>query len=134
MRPNIFNIATSELSQDAFLTWLLQWADPSNREYDPDLHSCAQEFVRLLISSQYNGDIKEIVGIEADTQWEHIDVWAEIYTDRINYILIVEDKVFASERRDQLAVYKNITEKYGVENNFTPVCIFLKTGSEPERA
>lgn len=26
-KPNLFSIATKELSQDAFITWLLQWAD-----------------------------------------------------------------------------------------------------------
>ena len=29
MKPNIFSLATSELSQDAFFTWLLQWGDNS---------------------------------------------------------------------------------------------------------
>ncbi len=28
MKPNLFKIATKELSQGAFFTWLLQWADP----------------------------------------------------------------------------------------------------------
>ena len=27
MRPNIFDIATKELNQDAFITWLLKFAD-----------------------------------------------------------------------------------------------------------
>jgi len=133
MRPNIFNIATSELSQDAFLAWLIQWADPSNREHDPNLHNCAQDFVRLLISCQHEKDIKEIVNVKAGTQWEHIDIWAEIYTSTNNFILIIEDKVFASERRDQLIAYRKIAEEYGIENNLIPVCIYLKTGSEPER-
>ena len=30
--PNIFSFATSELSQDAILAWVLSWADPSMRK------------------------------------------------------------------------------------------------------
>lgn len=30
MNPNIFKIATSELSHDAFFVWLLQWAGKSS--------------------------------------------------------------------------------------------------------
>ncbi len=26
-KPNLFQIATKELSQDGFFTWLIQWAD-----------------------------------------------------------------------------------------------------------
>jgi hypothetical protein len=31
-RPNIFEIAMSKLSQDAFFTWLIEWADNSNEK------------------------------------------------------------------------------------------------------
>ena len=34
MKPNIFDIATKELSQDAFITWLLAFADNDNQQYD----------------------------------------------------------------------------------------------------
>ena len=47
-RPNLFRIATSELSQDAFLVWLIQWADPSTMQYDPALCTAGQDFIRLL--------------------------------------------------------------------------------------
>jgi len=32
MKPNIFDIATKELSQDAFITWLLAFADNDNQK------------------------------------------------------------------------------------------------------
>ena len=35
MKPNLFSIATKELSQDAFITWLLQWADDSCFKENP---------------------------------------------------------------------------------------------------
>ena len=32
MKPNLFEIATKELSQDGFLTWLIRYADPEAKE------------------------------------------------------------------------------------------------------
>ena len=37
-RPNLFKFATSELSQDAFICWLLSSASPENKEEDAKLH------------------------------------------------------------------------------------------------
>jgi hypothetical protein len=39
--PNLFDFATSELSQDAFICWLASWADPSYRDDDEALHATA---------------------------------------------------------------------------------------------
>lgn len=39
--PNLFDIATSELSQDAFITWLLRWASPEFAQADAALHDRA---------------------------------------------------------------------------------------------
>jgi hypothetical protein len=47
MKPNLFNIATSELSQDGFLTWLLQWGDNSSADENKDLHDIAQFLFNL---------------------------------------------------------------------------------------
>jgi hypothetical protein len=38
MEPNLFNYATSELSQDAFICWLIAWADSSQIENDKNLY------------------------------------------------------------------------------------------------
>ena len=133
MKPNIFNIATKELSQDAFITWLLQWADIDNQQHDNLLHTCGQDFVRKLIASQYHDTVSTITKVEAGRQWKNIDVWAEINTPESNYLIIIEDKTFSSEHSDQLTTYKTSGEDYCAEHNFKLVCIYLKTGSEPER-
>jgi hypothetical protein len=86
MKPNIFNIATKELSQDGFFTWLLQWADLNHQSHNVELHKCAQEFVKKLIAKQI--DYKtEINKVNAGRQWENIDVWAEINDE----VLIISD-------------------------------------------
>src|SRR6266550_7513846 len=36
--PNLFHFSTSEPAQNAFLGWLLAWADSRWKNLDPDLH------------------------------------------------------------------------------------------------
>ena len=131
MKPNIFEIATKELSQDAFITWLLKWADDSCKNLDEDLHQCGKEFVSALIKKQ-NPNFSEFINkVEAGRQWENIDVWAEV-NDK--YFIIIEDKINSSEHSDQLKRYKEIAEKWCQENNKEkPVCIYLKTGNESKK-
>ena len=131
-KPNIFEIATKELSQDAFITWLLKWADDSCKNLDEDLHQCGKEFVSTLIKKQNPNFSESINKVEAGRQWENIDVWAEV-NDK--YFIIIEDKINSSEHSDQLKRYKEIAEKWCQENNKEkPICIYLKTGNESEKS
>ena len=52
MKPNIFDIATKELNQDAFITWLLQFADPKYQSANPKLNDCGKAFVSQLLNKQ----------------------------------------------------------------------------------
>ena len=88
-KPNIFSIATKELSQDGFFTWLLQWADSSNNHFDPLLCNTAQEFVKALIQKQHDISNLKIESVKAWRQWEKIHIIAEINDD---FAIIIEDK------------------------------------------
>ena len=88
MTPNLFAIATKELSQDAFLAWLLQWADPSHQQANPALSAAANDFVNQLIAKQGFAP-SQITKIKAGRQWENIDVWAEVND---SHLIIIEDK------------------------------------------
>lgn len=133
MKPNIFDIATKELHQDAFIAWLMQWADKSNESFDKHLHDCGQAFLKELIKSQYQIDFETIERVHVDRQWEGIDVCAEIYTSKDNYLIIIEDKTFSSEHSDQLLRYKETAERFCAEHGFLLVCVYLKTANEPIR-
>lgn len=126
-KPNLFQIATSELSQDAFFTWLMLWADPSNMQEDPALCAAGQDFIRLLIGKQYDDFSSEIRKVETGRQWENIDIWAEV-NDK--YLIIIEDKTSTIRHSGQLARYKQIAEKYGCENDIIPVFIYVKSENE----
>ena len=126
MKPNIFDIATKELSQDAFITWLLTFADNDNQQYDKELNLCAKEFVSMLIKKQIPNFNDPIDTVKAGRQWENIDIWAEVNG---KYLIIIEDKTISSEHSNQLERYKEIAEKWCSENKYeTPICIYLKTG------
>jgi len=126
MKPNIFEISTKELTQDGFITWLLKWADPSNKIYDEKLNQCAIAFVKFIINKQFKENIK-ITSIEAGRQREKIDIWADVNE---KYLIIIEDKISASEHSDQLKRYKKIASKWCKKDNRELICIYLKTGTE----
>jgi len=126
MKPNIFDIATKELSQDGFFTWLIKWADPDCKNYDEELNKCSQNFVKFLIDKDfsYNIDIKKV---KAGRQWHNIDLWAQI-NDEI--LIIIEDKTSTFEHSNQLEKYKKFADDWCKKNNYKLVLIYLKTGTE----
>ena len=123
-KPNIFQIATKELSQDGFFTWLLQWADSTNAHYNQELHETAQKFIKLLLDKTNDWIITKV---KAGRQWENIDIWAEIND---NILIIIEDKTNTHEHSNQLSRYKQYAQKWCKEKNRELICIYLKTGSE----
>ena len=112
-RPNLFRIAASELSQDAFLVWLIQWADPSTMQYDPALCTAGQDFIRLLISKQYDDFSSEIQKVEAGRQWKNI-----------------EDKTGTGVHSGQLDRCRKTVEEHCASENLIPVYIYIKTQDE----
>jgi hypothetical protein len=125
-RPNLFNDAPKELSQDGYLSWLLSWSDPGYREVDIALHECGVSFVRLLVSKQLPelAASLEIGSIVVARQWNRIDVTALINGE---LRIIIEDKVGSRAGTDQLDRYKGLSlvDRGGESDKL--VCIFLKT-------
>ncbi len=114
MKPNLFNYATSELSQDAFICWLLDWANDSNSEHDRNLNLLAKTFVDVLLNKKlinYN--------IVVDKQLKNIDILATI-NDR--YFLVIEDKKGTSEHSNQLTKYAN----HAKEQSLVPRLVYFK--------
>lgn len=125
MKPNIFDIATKELSQDAFITWLLMFADEECKGEDKALNECAREFVTELIKSQYPNFDEKITSVKAGRQRENIDIWAEV-DDR--YFIVIEDKTNTKEHSNQLNRYREAAERMAEGKSI--VCIYIKTGNE----
>lgn len=106
IKPNIFDYATSELSQDAFLTWIIQWADEDYKKLDNFLNSCAKSFVRELLGKNSTYKIKTV---KAGRQWNNIDVWALVNEE---HFIVIEDKKGTKEHSDQLNKYCQIAEQH----------------------
>ena len=119
-RPNLFAYATSELSQDAFLAWFIEWADQSYDNVDSNLHSCAVKFVKKLIDK---GDGYSIDKIEVGRQWNHVDVWAKV-NDQL--FVAIEDKTNTSEHSNQLERYKEMIEEDDKLKGLEPVLVYFK--------
>lgn len=123
-KPNIFRLATKELSQDGFFTWLLQWADNGHNKFDRELNETAKDFVRLLLGQADNYEINKV---EAGRQWNNIDIWVEVNDE---YFIGIEDKTNTGEHSEQLERYKEIATNHYKDKSHRLVFVYLKTGNE----
>lgn len=121
-RNNIFNFATSELSQDAFICWLCNWVnfdDNSLSEDEKKLKSLATEFIEKML-----GEKLEDRKVNIKRQYQKIDVLLEIQNKTefitneneknpvVDIYVIIEDKVGTGLHSNQIEIYtKLISEK-----------------------
>ena len=59
MKNNLFYWATGELSQDAFICWLMSYAMKDSKE-DAVIKACAQEFLWMFIKKSSSEDKSNI--------------------------------------------------------------------------
>jgi len=123
--PNLFSFATSELSQDAFLCWILAWANPKFKSENPLLQACGEAFIRdLLAQKSITFDIVE--SVEVRKQDQHIDVLCIVNGI---YAIIIEDKTSTSSHGDQLERYiRQIVGKHFEMDQIVP--IYYKTSDQ----
>jgi hypothetical protein len=108
-RPNIFNFATSELSQDAFLCYLLSWADDAYYEIDSSLHSVAKKFLEKMLDLGGIACSLDSIKIDFIKRQEHqIDILVKINQ---NILIVIEDKTYSKQHSGQLKKYKNYISK-----------------------
>lgn len=140
--PNIFSYATKELSQDAFICWLVACAS----EATGPLQECGLEFVRTLFRvgvsdgavdfpvldpagemASHDGpcDISDVG--KPCTQYNRVDVYFQAKVDKKKVSFIIEDKVDTEAHGDQLAEYLNaVIQDEHKEDLIKP--IYFKTG------
>lgn len=122
-QPNLFSYATSELSQDAFICWLLSWASPDFKNSDEDLHGCAANLVKSLFDKHKKKAPSEIKHVEVKKQDNNIDVLCII--NEI-YPILIEDKTGTKHHSNQLSRYlEDIKGRNFDEDNIIP--IYFKT-------
>jgi hypothetical protein len=124
-KPNLFDFATSELSQDAFICWLLSWAQLELKSIDPALYDCSIKFIQSLLST-HNVKATKIRSIEVRRQDKNIDVLCVINNQ---YYLLIEDKTNTNQHSNQLQRYIEEVMGRGIENQFI-LPIYLKTNEQ----
>ena len=123
--PNIFSYATSELSQDAVLSWMIKWADDTYLDEDREMCLLGKSLVSLLTDLNQ----EDIHTVNVGRQWCNIDIWAEINDDTI---LIIEDKTGTTIHGNQLGDYKITVEKEYSEKREKRFYSYVKTGNESQ--
>ena len=107
MKPNFFNYATNELSQDAFFCWLIEWSLEEYRDENNELHKASLKFLKQIMPSEFNENLK-ISSCKISMQRKNMDFIAELN----NSILIhFEDKIKSNTTNNQLSKYKEILKK-----------------------
>ena len=125
-KPNIFKYATSELSQDAIICYLLEWAKIENQELNKNLYNLAINFIDSLFNKFE--DIEKPLKynkIEIKKQYENIDVLC-IIND--TYSIIIEDKTNTKNHSDQLKRYYEKVKTNFSDTKILP--IYFKTGDQ----
>ncbi len=122
-KPNLFSFATSELSQDALICWLLEWASPNLKEFDDDLHNCSINLISSFFEKHGKDVPKIIEQVEVRKQDHNIDVLCVINNI---YPILIEDKTGTINHSNQLARYlKEVKNRKFNEKNIIP--IYFKT-------
>lgn len=118
---NIFSFATSELSQDTMLCWLLQLAAPEETLHP--LHEVGTRFVNFLYTccdKKLPGEIQRCQVIKQDG---HIDVQCQINSQDV---ILIEDKVGTKQHSDQLRRYQEQLQHSGL----TILPVYIQTGDQ----
>lgn len=122
MKNNLFYYATSELSQDAFICYLMSFALEDAKD-DPVLRECALSVLNEMVPEL---DGKNPILTDVKRQENHIDVLLTAVCGGQTYKIVVEDKTFTSEHGNQLARY--LEDLRSTYPGCTPRGVYYKTG------
>ena len=118
---NLFKYAKKELSQDAFLMWVVSNYDSKSST----LRKVAIQFIGFLMGDGSVIDPDDIKKITIEPQWMKIDVVINITTKNGDITSIyIEDKVFSNEH-NQLCKYNESIKKE--RENRNNIKVFYKT-------
>ena len=72
-KPNIFKYATKELSQDAFIFWLLDHANPKYMHVNQDLKNCALSLISEFFKLENKEMPEKFENFSLSKQYKNID-------------------------------------------------------------
>ena len=104
---NIFNFATNELSQDAFICWCLNWINMPVRDDNASGRQFGAQFLSRLLNGAY--DVSKVNRVYIFRQLLNIDVL--VLVPELQVALIIEDKTSSQEHGNQINRYKYLLSK-----------------------
>ena len=100
MMKNLFNYATKELSQDAFLRWLFENYDCENES----VKKASRKLFDCFTENKFKD--KTITKLITVAQWKNIDISIWFKIDEIEQLIVIEDKTGSGIHDNQLARYE----------------------------
>ena len=132
-KPNIFDYATKELSQDAMICWLIRWSgERAGTDEERALKSLGQNFVSAMLSKHNISLSGEIKTVEIHQQDHGIDVLTRIHDESgKQHVLLIEDKTGTKDHSNQLLRYCDAVRSGKTELGMVSGCwpMYLKTGN-----
>lgn len=128
LKNNLFEYATSELSQDAFICWLASYAH-EEAEKDAALNECARKMLEMFVP-EFEGKNFKLLNVER--QVDKIDVLLTVECEKKVYKIIVEDKTYTSEHDNQLKRYVDGLAEKHEENTVIVKGVYYKTGFQSD--
>ncbi len=132
-RNNFFDFATGELTQDAFICWLINWIN--HKEKDRSLYNTSKALLDSFFEKASKKKPEEYIEVVIKQQFENIDI---LFIVNNKYVIIIEDKVDTSNHSGQLSRYKQVVLQNkaikGIPDNDhleeDLLCIYFKTGNQ----
>jgi hypothetical protein len=126
--PNLFEFATSELSQDAFVCWLLSWAKPEYAEANPALHRVGILFLGSIYSKATWQLPAQFSSVEIYRQRDRVDILCVVNNDTT---ILIEDKVGTKQHGNQLEEnIERVLRRKFARDKIIPV--YLQTGDQSD--
>ena len=117
---NLFDYATSELSQDAFIAWLCA----NYNSDDSQVKRASQAMLRKFIDVDDSSDIS-VVDVERQTY--HIDILLTLEYKSEKFQVIIEDKTNSKDHDNQIERYKEQLLKDIDGNDINIRVVYYKT-------
>lgn len=117
---NIFNFATNELSQDAFICWCLNWINMPVRDDNESGRQFGARFLSRLLNEAY--DVSKVNQVYIFRQLLNIDVL--VLVPALQVALIIEDKTSSQEHANQINRYKYLLSKTFESNQYNGLDIY----------
>lgn len=117
---NIFNFATNELSQDAFICWYLNWINMPVRDDNESGRQFGARFLSRLLNEAYDGS--KVNRVYIFRQLLNIDVL--VLVPELQAALIIEDKTSSEEHGNQINRYKYLLSKTFKSNQYDELDIY----------